>query len=224
MKLPEKKVTPQLASQLASDVVSPQGQQQVQGKLASAIMKKKLLDSLMTMIAQKVHGEFTSRIKDPNTIVQKVVQKRGEGRKYNVDDVNDVYGGRIVVKDKSLLPQVKDLLMKVQKAGLFSINKQENVKEQTYNGYHIDIQTPDGMKGEIQVQTPQEELESVANHGIRSEFGEKPPQEVSNLRNTQAKLAKNISDSKAHQKSQQIQQTEQNGTIDPRVIASILQK
>lgn len=224
--LPENQVTPPVQNQVTPDLVSPQGKQALQSTLANTIVKKKFLDFLMNGIADKVGAEFASRVKNPETVIQKVATKRTEGRDYNLDDVNDTYGGRFVIKNPDDKDEIEGMLKKAQDLGVFKIGKQQEVTQATYHAFHTDITTPDGVRGEIQIMTPQEELEGVANHGLRSVFGENPPPQVAKLRDMQADLAGKISDNDAQTKSDQITQVAKSvgdKPVDPRIIANILQ-
>ncbi len=206
-------------------MVSEQGKQQLASKLTKTIEKKDFLDFILKGIAEKVGAEFSSRIKNPQTVIQKIATKRLAGRKYGLDDINDAYGGRFIIKHSSDVSKVKEMLKKAAELGVFKIGKAEDRRDETYHAYHLDITTKDGVRGEIQIMSAKEELEAVANHSLRAVHGENPPPEVKNLRNKQAELAKTISNSKAHAAAQAIQQiSKQNNDkpIDPRITASIL--
>ena len=223
--VPENSVTPQVQSQVTPDLVSEQGKQQLAAKLSKTIEKKDFLDYILKGIAEKAGAEFSSRVKNPETVIQKIATKRIAGRDYNLEDVNDGYGARFIIKSSSDMASIKKMLAKAEELGVFKIGKQEQVTQATYSGFHSDITTPDGVKGEIQIQTPQQELEGVANHSLRAVFGEKPPEEVKALRDTQAELAKKISGNKAHEAAQTIQAIgKQNNDkpLDPRISAAIL--
>jgi ppGpp synthetase/RelA/SpoT-type nucleotidyltranferase len=223
--VPEAQVGPQVQAQVTPDLVAPQGQQQLAGKLAQTNEKKQFLDYILKGIAEKAGVEFSSRVKNPETVVQKVAAKRMEGRKYGLDDVNDVYGGRFIIKNPDQVGEIKKMLEKASELGVFKIGKQEERNQATYHAHHLDITTSDGVRGEIQIMTGKEELEAVANHGLRAVHGENPPPDVKELRNKQAELASKISYKEAHEKAQQIQAVaKQMGDkpLDPRIPASIL--
>lgn len=224
--LPEAQVNPQIQQQVTPDVVSPQGKQNLFNNLANTIQKKKFLDFIIKGIGDKAGAAFTSRVKDPQTVVQKIATKRAAGRDYNLDDVNDTYGARLVTPDSSAQKNIKGMMKKASDLGVFKINKSEDVTKDTYHAHHIDIQTPDGVKGEVQIMDPQQELEATANHSLRSMFGEKPPEQVAKLRDMQANIASKTEDGDAHNKAQQIQEVAKKvgNIVDPRIVASILQK
>lgn len=208
---------------MASDVVNPQGQQKMSSALASTMMKKGLLDFILKGISEKVGGEFTSRVKNPETMVQKIVKKRMDGEKYGMEDVNDVYGGRIIVNREDI-PQVQKMLNKASELGVFDIKKQEMVKNEAHQAYHVDILTSDGVKGEIQVMTPQDELKSVAEHPLYSAIGDKLPKPAKELVDKQGKVIDTLNKDTAHSKAMAIQELgkQNNGLVDPRVIAGII--
>lgn len=217
----EEAINPQMQQQMAGDI-SPQ---MVQQKLASTISEKEKLDYILKGIAQNTKSEFNSRIKNPDTIVKKIAQKRMEGRDYGIDNINDAYGGRFIVEDTKDIPKIKSLIEKASEIGLFNINKAQVVKNGNYHAFHFDIETPAGAKGELQIMTPQEELESVSNHPLRSVYGEKAPPEVETLKDMQSKMAAKMPNAKAHEKAMQIQQASKANNdkpIDPSLIAQIL--
>jgi ppGpp synthetase/RelA/SpoT-type nucleotidyltranferase len=223
--VPEAQVGPQIQQSVTPDLVNQQGQQALAGKLAQTNEKKQFLDYILKGIAEKTGAEFSSRVKNPETVVQKVASKRMEGRKYGLDDVNDVYGGRFVIKNSSEVAPIKKMLDKAQELGVFKIGKQEERTQATYHAHHLDITTSDGVRGEIQIMTPQEELEAVSNHGLRAVHGEKPPPDVASLRDKQAELASKIPNAKAHEKAQQIQAVAKSmgdKPLDVRIPAAIL--
>lgn len=213
---------PQQTVQGVAQNIDPQALQQ---KMASTVAEKGKLDFILKGIADKVGADFESRTKQPETILRKVAQKRMEGRNYNLDNINDAYGGRFIIKNDRQENQIKSMLSKAADLGIFKINKQQNVKSDTYSAFHTDIETPTGVKGEIQIHTPQSALESIANHSIRSVFGEKPPDQVDDLKKKQAKIADKTPNSTAINKAATIQSLakQNNGKpLDPRIIAGIL--
>jgi ppGpp synthetase/RelA/SpoT-type nucleotidyltranferase len=223
--VPEAQITPPAQQSVTPDLVNQQGQQALAGKLAQTNEKKQFLDYILKGIAEKAGAEFSSRVKNPETVVQKVAAKRMDGRKYGLDDVNDVYGGRFVIKNSSEVAPIKKMIEKAEELGVFKIGKSEERTQATYHAHHMDIITNDGVKGEIQIMTPQEELEAVANHGIRAVHGENPPPNVKELRNKQAELASKIPHKEAHEKAQQIQAVAKSmgdKPLDVRIPAAIL--
>lgn len=190
--IPESQVTPPIQTQVTPDLVSPEGKQALHGTLAKTIEKKKFLDYLFKGIAEKAGAEFTSRVKNPETVIQKIATKRMAGRKYNLDDVNDAYGGRFVIKDKADGSEIKKMLNKAESLGVFKIGKQEQRTQATYHAYHMDITTPDKIRGEIQIMTHPQVAEAVVNHDLRSLHGEKPAPHIEKLRDIQAKIAQSL--------------------------------
>src|ERR1035437_3889878 len=117
--VPEAQITPPVQQQVTPDLVAPHGQQQLAGKLAQTNEKKQFLDYILKGIAEKAGAEFSSRVKNPETVVQKVAAKRMAGRDYNLEDVNDVYGGRFVIKNSSKVGEIKKMLDKAEELGVF---------------------------------------------------------------------------------------------------------
>ena len=223
----EASITPAQQQSVASDIVSPSGLQNLQQKLAQAISEKSKLDFILGGIAKKVGADFSSRIKNPQTAVRKIVQKRMEDRNYGVEDLNDNYGGRFVMSDSKMIPEVKKMMEKASSLGVFDIKKAQVVENGNYHAFHFDIETPEGTKGEIQLMNPQEELDSVANHSLRAVFGEKKPDQVNDLEDAQTKMIKAMPDAEAKGKAKLIsllQKRQEPNPLDPRVVATILQK
>lgn len=221
----EAQVTPPVMGQVAPDVLSQEGKQQLYQKMAKATLDKKGLDMVFGAIAKKYDGDFVSRIKDPKTVVQKIVQKRLQGRDYKLEHVNDLYGGRLIMSKKDFPKAVKDI-QKVAEALDFKINKNEDASHGTYEGYHVDMEDKQGGKFEVQLHTPQSESESVVNHSLRSSFGENPPEAVEALRNQQAEIAHSLPDDKARAISETVKGLAKNNggqPLDPRIIAQLLQ-
>lgn len=219
--IPEEAVTPQLAQQVAPDVTP----QVLQAKQIGANKIKSVLDQALSMAAKKVGGTFSSRVKDADTMQKKIVTKRLAGRDYKLDDLNDAWGGRLVV-DKSDIGKAKSEIKSMEKAGLFKIDKQEDASTGTYHAFHTDIITPDGNKGEIQIMTPQERAESLANHSIRAVAGEKPDPAMKAVVEAQASIAKKLPNQKASQMGDAIEQMmkqNQNNPLPPTITAQIAQ-
>lgn len=227
MNIGESQITPQVQAQITPDVLSPQGKQKLLQHLGKATTEKPVLDSILQALAKKIGADFSSRVKNPTTTVQKIAQKRLEGRKYDVPDINDALGARLIIHGSKQLKMAQEGISKLAKAGVLEILKKQDVKKDTYHAYHYDVKTPQGASAEIQIMTPQEELESVANHSLRSIYGEDPKNVVDVLKNKQAELAKNISGTKAKRLTATIKQTSQSPTgqpVDPRAIAAVMQQ
>jgi hypothetical protein len=82
------------------------------------------------------------------------------------------------------------------------------------------------MTGELQLMTPQENLESVANHSLRALNGEKPEGDDKKLRQQQANIAKKTPNNKAQNIANALQSMQQQqGTqpLNPAVDAQTLQ-
>lgn len=220
--IPEEAITPQIAQQVAPDVTP----QQVQAKQIGANKIKSVLDQALAMAAKKIGGTFSSRVKDADTMQKKIVQKRLQGRDYNLDDLNDTWGGRLVV-DKSDIGKAKSEINDMEKSGLFKIDKQEDVHTGTYHAFHTDIITPDGQKGEIQIMTPQERTESLLNHSIRSVAGEKPDPALKAVVEAQANIAKKLPNPQASQMGDVLEKMmKQNGNnpLNPTITAQVAQQ
>lgn len=183
-------------SQVAPDVASPQGQQQLFQKAVGANQTKPIFDSLLKKIATSLGATTSSRIKNIETAAAKVAQKRLQGRRYDSGDINDILGARIVLKSKKDLSKAKDAIDSLEDKGILSIDKQEPVKNDTYSAYHIDGKF-NNTPVEIQIMDKKEEAESLINHSLRALYGEKPEnKDVKKLRDAQANIVKKLPDSK----------------------------
>lgn len=191
----EKSLTPSVVAQKGKDLFNPEAKQQSASMFQRATTEKPVLDNAFGAIAQKSGATFDSRIKAPDTMLQKIILKRAQGRSYDLQNVNDIYGGRITVTSPD---QFQSVLQQIQKTGLKIISS-EPVKTDTYNAYHVDFQTPTGMKGEIQIMTPQQSAESLVNHGIRSQYGEKPAEPIQTIKEQNANVVKQMPPQQAQQ-------------------------
>lgn len=220
----EAAITPQAQAQVAPDVTSPQGKQQLFQTLASATQQQGMLDFIFKGIAEKTNSEFSSRIKNPQTVVQKIAQKRMQGRDYGIDNINDAYGSRIIVKSEKQIPEIKKYIEKAADLGVINITKSEMVKTDYHKAWHIDFQTKQGTKGEVQILTPQEEANSTVNHDLRSVYGEKMQGPVKQLADIQSKKVQKMPNDKAHQLAQTISQMHKgsSGPLPPQANAQLL--
>lgn len=129
--------------------------------------------------------DFESRIKNPDS-VQKKIDNHGKG--YSAKDINDYYGGRFVADTPEQKKDVIQALRKLDEDNQIKILKQEQVTHQTYHAYHVDFEA-NGVKGEIQVHDPHSLFESVANHEIRNQYGENPPDPLKTIKKSNAQVA-----------------------------------
>lgn len=213
----ESQITPQQLQQVTPDIVSPQGKQQLFQHLASATVQKDKLDFIFKGIAEKLGADFSSRVKNPKTVVQKIAQKRLQGRDYNVNNINDAYGARIVVKNEKEIPHIKKYIEKASDLGIIDIKKSEMVNTDYHKAWHIDFTTDQGTHGELQILTPQEEANSMVNHDLRSVYGEKMPPIAQKLADMQKKKVLSMNNQKASVLSKALAQIHQttNGSGQP---------
>ena len=221
----EASITPPMQQQAAPELTQPQGQQQINQKLALAKVEKEKLDFIFKGIATKCKAEFSSRIKNPNTIVQKVAQKRMAGRDYGLEDINDTYGARIIIKNTNEIPPITKMVEKAADIGLFKIKKSEMVKTPYHSGHHVDFKTGNGTNGELQILTAKEEANSAINHDLRAIHGEPLKGTVKQLADLQAKKATALPHKTAHNLAQVIAAVHKPGNdapMPPQVNAGIL--
>lgn len=221
----EAAITPQTMQQVAPDVQSPQGQQQLFQKAVGANVAKKQLDAVLGAVAAHLGATSSTRVKNIETASQKIAQKRLQGRDYGVSDINDMLGGRIVVKNDKDIPKAKQAMQKLSEAGVFAIMKEQHVKQGTYDGYHYDVKLSNGQPAEVQIHTPQSEAEAVVNHSLRAVHGEKPQDKVvEQMRDKQAQVVKSFPNEKANAVTQIIQglAKQQKGLVTPQQSAAVL--
>lgn len=222
MQVPEESITPQIFKSVAPDI----NPQELVAKSVAANRIKGVMDTALSLAADKLGGTSSSRVKDIDTALKKIAQKRLQGREYDVSNVNDMLGMRLVV-DKSKIESAKEEVKKMESAGLFKITKQQPVNEDTYHAYHIDVITPDNQKAEIQIMSHQQSAESMLNHSIRSVAGEDPPEGLQAVKEAQANIAKNLSNKKARQVSdalKQLMKMNNNDPLKPEITAAIAQQ
>lgn len=223
----EASISPQQVQQVAPDTQDLQGQQEMLQKLVGAHKVKILLDGAFSLAAEKTGADFSSRVKDPDTITKKIAQKRMEGRDdYDMGDIRDSYGGRFTVQNKSDIPKIKEQIEAMEKAGLFKIEKEEKRKSNVYDAIHFDIRTYNGEWAELQIMTSQNAFSAIANHDLRAQFNENSNNEaVDALVQKQDDIARSMPSQKALAVSKAIQGLhQQNGNkpLHPSITASIL--
>ncbi len=95
---------------------------------------------------------FESRIKTEEATIKKIALHRLRGNKnYNIEDVNDIYGGRFIIKTPEQKNKIIQEFHNLDKTGALKILKEEQVDKGTYHAYHIDF-IKDEVRGEILIQ------------------------------------------------------------------------
>lgn len=186
--IPEEQISPKLLKKVTSDI----DKKELQEKALAADKIKDLLDKALAMAANSIGATFTTRVKNIDTAHRKIAQKRLQGRDYDVKDLGDMLGGRLIVNSPKDYKNGVEEIKAMEKQGIFKIKKQENVRTGSYDAEHFDVVMPNGLRAEIQLHTKQSEAESLANHQIRAEFGEKPEGIVKALRNKQADIIEDL--------------------------------
>lgn len=195
----EKSLTPSTVNQYGKDLFTPESKQQLGNIVSQADKDKPGLDTAFGGIANQTGSQFESRLKDPLTMFQKIILKRSQGREYGAGDLNDVYGGRITITSPQQASAIGSQVDALQSNGVIKIVSAEPVQKDTYSAFHIDFETPSGTRGELQIMTPQQQAESLVNHGIRSEYGETPPASVEAVKNKNADAVTSLPDQQAQQ-------------------------
>ena len=212
---------------VAPDVASSQGKGKLFEKAVNAHQAKTQLDAILGAVADHIGATVNSRVKDQDTAAKKIAQKRMQGRDYDIEDVNDMLGARLTMPSEKNFPKAKSAMEKLAGAGVFKINKQQQVEDGTYKAYHFDVTLFNGTKAEIQLHTTKSEAEAVTNHSLRATAGENPGGVEEKLRNKQASIIKSMPNAQANAVSQTVQQLmkqNKNQPIDPRITAQILQQ
>lgn len=218
---------PQAVQQVAPEVASPQGQQQLFQKAIAANLAKQVMDKVFSTIAKNNGWDYSSRVKNIQIATNKIAQKRMAGRDYGVDDINDMAGFRLVVPKYSDVPKAKKAIEQLEKDGIIDIKQGEEVKNGNYSAYHYDFMTPTGIEGEAQIHTPQGVAEAISNHSLRAVYGEKPHPMVKALQAKQADIAHSLSNEKAMSVVKTLQSMTKDGgdkPLSPITTASVLQR
>lgn len=204
----EEQITPEMLAKVTPDV----SKKELMTKAVAANKIKDLLDKALAMAANAIGATFSTRVKNVDTAHRKIAQKRLQGRDYDVEDLGDMLGGRLIVNSPKDYGKGVDQIKEMEKQGIFKIKKQENVRTGSYDAEHFDVVMPNGLRAEIQLHTKLSESESIANHQLRAEYGEEPKGVVKALRNKQAELIDDMHPDRAKALTHAIQLlTEQNG-------------
>lgn len=204
--LGEAQITPQMLQKTIPNVVSPTGHQKLGKQLLLAHSVKDEMDKVLKEVANKTGAIFSSRIKKGDVAIKKTAQKRLMGRKsYNLDEVNDWYGGRLTVPHSKDIDRVKNAVIKAALAGGFKIDKSQRIedKDSDYSAWHFDFikDTAYGepVKGEIQVMTMRNMARASGSHDQHAMFNEKLPPIQKKLVKTQNKVIDQLPPIKAQQ-------------------------
>lgn len=140
---------------------------------------------------------YESRVKNPETIIRKIAMHRLKGKKnYDLKGVNDLLGCRFIYKTSQQKQKLLQGLHNLARMGIFKIVKEQEVKKDTYHAIHLDI-IYKGIRTEIQIHDPQSYLESIVNHEIRAQAGEKPQGQLGQEKKLNWKAAQNMPDDHA---------------------------
>lgn len=184
----EEQITPELLKKVTPDI----SRRELMTKAVAANKIKDLLDKALAMASNAIGGTFSTRVKNVDTAHRKIAQKRLQGRDYAVKDLGDMLGGRLIVNGPKDYKKGVEQIKEMEKQGIFTIKKQEKVRTGSYDAEHFDVVMPNGLRAELQLHTKQSEAESLANHQIRAEFGEKPEGIVKALRDKQANIVEDL--------------------------------
>ncbi len=200
--LGEAQITPDVARQVAPEALSTQGLADLAQKQDDAHKAQGVLNAVLDQVAGKLNAKSENRVKSPNVIIQKIGQKRLEGdNKYGLDDINDMWGGRLIIDKPSDEKKTIDALQSLADKGIFKILGKQPIEKDNYHAYHLDIEyaLPDGHKvnGEIQIHTPQSVAQAAVTHDARYIFGENLPDPAQKVMDQETKVVKKLPNDKA---------------------------
>lgn len=189
------------------DIFTPQGLESLNQKLTTAKQHQKEIEAVIKDIADSINADSSARVKNHAVSLKKIAQKRLEGRPYDIDDINDALGGRITLNNPSNKQKAIDAITQAEQDGKFTINKQQDIKDDTHDSVHFDITLPSGQQAELQLLPSQQELAvSVAGHDIYQTYGENPPPEAEQINKMQNKIIDKLPDKKAKNLSDKLLQ------------------
>lgn len=198
----EAQITPDVAQTVAPDALSGEGIADLSQRQDDAHKAAGVLNAVLDQVADEVNAKVENRIKSPNVIIQKIGQKRLEGRSdYGLDNINDMWGGRLVIDDPKKEQKTVDAIKDLADKGVFKIVDSQPIDKDNYHAYHVDIQytLPDGhtVNGEIQIHTPQSVAQAAVSHDPRYIFGETLPKPAEEVLNRESKVVKKMPNDKA---------------------------
>lgn len=181
--------------------------QQIGRELAIVNKFKPHLDAIMKPIASSTGSDFSSRVKNPEMIVRKVIQKRMEDPKYKLSDINDLYGCRYVVENEQEIAKVKKAIEEGEKQGKYKIISGEARNKDTYHAYHFDLAFPlsaiKAIRCECQIMDRSAEAQAALTHDAHAIYSDNPPKPVENKLDKQTKVV----DQLPHIKQKQVADT-----------------
>ncbi len=152
-------LSPATVLEKGSDILSPEGQTSLFSKINQAKTNQPVFHNLLDSVAQLNDGRTLSNVKDPLAATQKIVENRVGGKPdYGVNNVNDFLRGSVVVNSpEQIAKAITDLKSEVQQRG-YNIIGENNYfakPQKGLEGYHLEIQMPDGQTAEVQIHTPE---------------------------------------------------------------------
>ncbi len=135
-----------------------------------------LKEALKQYCGYDVINNITSRIKSPESIINKMKKKNLEINYQNlIENINDIAGIRVVCTFKDDIEQVEKLIKRIQTIEVLKEKDYiKNPKKSGYSAYHIIVELPmkyEGqdiyVKAEIQICTMAMNFWSTAEHKIK---------------------------------------------------------
>lgn len=191
-------VPPEQAIQQGQELTTPEGQGKLADIYQNALNNRPILDNFLDKVGQQTGGNVVSNLKNPDTAVDKTVEKRvtQPDRGYGLNDVNDIVRGRIVYNNPQQIQQgVANLVKQIGQYNAANpdaqvkIAKEENFfthPRDLYQGYHVDLQFPNGQHSEIQFHTWKTYAAALATHPLHEIYGNQdlPPDALAQKQQT----------------------------------------
>jgi len=147
-----------------------------QARQSLTFQMEMLKEALKQYCGYDVINNITSRIKSPESIINKMKKKNLEINYQNlIENINDIAGVRVICTFKDDVEQVKKIIRRMQTIEI--LNEKDyikNPKKSGYSAYHIIVELPmkyEGqdiyVKAEIQICTMAMNFWSTAEHKIK---------------------------------------------------------
>ncbi len=182
--------------QEGSDLTSPKGKQEMTGAYQKAYFNNQSLNNLLSTVATRTGARAINGMKNPNTTIKKVVEKRVDdpSQPYGLNDVGDISRGRLVFQNQQALKkgldtlksEAKDAGIKVVKEQNMFTNPDKEAKETGYKGYHVDLEMPNGQHTEVQLHTINSYASAMLTHAIHESYGDNVPKNAASESRTAA--------------------------------------
>lgn len=153
-----------------------------------AVLNKPELDAFLNHVATQTGAKPITGLKNPKTAVEKVQTKREEspGRNYSLDKVNDIARGRLVYGTlKQLRNGISVFKRDLGKTDMKIVKTDDFFEhpEDGYEGYHVDVQFPNGQHSEIQFHTINSYAATLVTHPLHENADHEEMSKADKLKN-----------------------------------------